>query len=573
MKSGLRPYTVIHRRSRRAGAPLLAVLAALLSLALLPAAASAATAWSPQTSGVTTDLDGVAFTDAASGWAVGASGTILATTDGGATWKAQTSGTNRSLYAVTFTGATSGWAVGAFGTILATTDGGATWTAQTSGVTTDLYCVTSVSATDAWAVGASGAILATTDGGATWAAKPSGTTSNLRAVTFTSATAGWAVGASGTILATTDGGATWAPQTSGTTSNLRAVAFTSATSGWAVGASGTILATTDGGATWKAQSSSTTSNLLGVAFTDAVSGWVVGYDGVILGYSKFDPITLSVTGADPDWHSEPVDLTVTAAVDDRLTLASLAYSTDGGATWTAVPGEGTSRTLTIAAEGTTSVVVRAVDSAGQTVRASATVNVDTQPTVSVSGGSSSWQNTPAALSVQASVFATHTLAALEYSRDGGATWGEVPGDGGSRTLTVTSQGTSRITVRVTDSAGAASSASAMVKIDTVKPTSKANALTLKRSQAKKGKTVSVKATLKDAAPSCGSAVLVTTISTASGHRLGRTTLAGATVNKTRTVKVKLTHALAKGTYYISTRATDKAGNVQAKAGKVKLRVK
>ena len=532
MKPGLRPYTVIHRRSRRAGAPLLAVLAALLSLALLPAAASAATAWSPQTSGVTTDLDGVAFTDAASGWAVGASGAILATTDGGATWKAQTSGTNRSLYAVTFTGATSGWAVGAFGTILATTDGGATWTAQTSGVTTDLYCVTSVSATDAWAVGASGA-----------------------------------------ILATTDGGATWAPQTSGTTSNLRAVAFTSATSGWAVGASGTILATTDGGATWKAQSSSTTSNLLGVAFTDAVSGWVVGYDGVILGYSKFDPITLSVTGADPDWHSEPVDLTVTAAVDDRLTLASLAYSTDGGATWTAVPGEGTSRTLTIAAEGTTSVVVRAVDSAGQTVRASATVNVDTQPTVSVSGGSSSWQNTPAALSVQASVFATHTLAALEYSRDGGATWGEVPGDGGSRTLTVTSQGTSRITVRVTDSARSGVKRLSNGEDRHRQAHLEGQCPDAETPQAKKGKTVSVKATLKDAAPSCGSAVLVTTISTASGHRLGRTTLAGATVNKTRTVKVKLTDALAKGTYYISTRATDKAGNVQAKAGKVKLRVK
>jgi len=571
--------------------------------------------WTSQTSPTTNNLRAVTFTDADTGWAVGASGTILTTTDGGDSWQSRTSGTTNNLRAVTFTSATTGWAVGDSGTILATTNGGDPWAAQISTTNADLYGVTSISATTAWAVGdsgkivattdgadwtaqtsvvpvtadlygvtfvsdttgwavgASGTILTTTNGGDTWTPQTSGTTKNLRAVTFTSDTTGWAVGASGTILATANGGATWTPRTSGTTNNLRAVAFTDADTGWAVGASGTIVATTNGGATWAAQDSSTTSNLLGVAFTSPTTGWAVGYDGRILGYSGLDSLALDVGGADTSWHRAPVDLTVTTVLDDRLSLASLAYSTDAGATWAAVPGGGASRTLTIASEGTTTVVVRAVDSAGQLASDSATVSIDTQPSVSVSGGGAAWRNKPVTLTIRATVFARYTLAALQYSRNGGTTWSEVPGDGTDRTLTITRQGTSKLLVRVTDSAGQAWSAFETVKIDSVKPTSKAKAKTLKRSQARKGKRVSIKVTLKDPTPSCGSARLVTTISTKSGHRLGRTTLAAATVNRARTVSVKLTKTLKKGTYYIFTRATDKAGNLQAKAGKVKLRVK
>ena len=46
------------------------------------------------------------------GWAVGSSGTIVATSDGGAHWQVQTSGTDADLSAVAFPDATHGWAVG-----------------------------------------------------------------------------------------------------------------------------------------------------------------------------------------------------------------------------------------------------------------------------------------------------------------------------------------------------------------------------------------------------------------------------------------------------------------------------
>jgi photosystem II stability/assembly factor-like uncharacterized protein len=58
--------------------------------------------------------------------AVGADGTIVRTTDGGATWERQTSGTKNFLAGVSFVDANTGTAVGVAGTILRT-DGGATW--------------------------------------------------------------------------------------------------------------------------------------------------------------------------------------------------------------------------------------------------------------------------------------------------------------------------------------------------------------------------------------------------------------------------------------------------------------
>ncbi|HXX90741.1 MAG TPA: YCF48-related protein [Acidimicrobiales bacterium] len=207
--------------------------------------AAAAGTWSTQTSGTANPLDGVSFVDAAHGWAVGASGTIVATTDGGASWSTQTSGTANALAGVSFVDAAHGWAVGLGGTILSTTDGGATWSPQASGTANNLCGVSFVDAAHGWAVGASGTILATTDGGGTWSPQASGTANTLAGVSFVDAAHGWAAGGAGTIVATTDGGATWSPQASGTANNLWGVSFVDAAHGWAVGNLGTIVTYAD----------------------------------------------------------------------------------------------------------------------------------------------------------------------------------------------------------------------------------------------------------------------------------------------------------------------------------------
>jgi Photosynthesis system II assembly factor YCF48 len=170
-------------------------------LAVLPVgAAHAAGAWTPQASGTARMLRSVAFADATHGWAVGDSGTILSTTDGGAHWTPQTSATAHALFSVAFTDATHGWAVGEAGTIISTTDGGAHWTARTSGTTNFLSSVAFADATHGWAVGYAGTILKTTDGGAHWTLQSSGTSRELLSVTFADATHGWAVGEGGTVL-------------------------------------------------------------------------------------------------------------------------------------------------------------------------------------------------------------------------------------------------------------------------------------------------------------------------------------------------------------------------------------
>ena len=56
--------------------------------------------WQPQPTGVTTPLSAITFTDAQNGWAAGALGTILATSDGGRTWRVQRRGGERMSVAV-----------------------------------------------------------------------------------------------------------------------------------------------------------------------------------------------------------------------------------------------------------------------------------------------------------------------------------------------------------------------------------------------------------------------------------------------------------------------------------------
>ena len=73
-------------------------------------------------------LPGLFALDPMTAWAVGARGTILITTDGGATWQHQLSGVQVELYAIHFMDRQHGWAVGALNTILKTIDGGQTWT-------------------------------------------------------------------------------------------------------------------------------------------------------------------------------------------------------------------------------------------------------------------------------------------------------------------------------------------------------------------------------------------------------------------------------------------------------------
>lgn len=286
---------------------------------------AAAAGWARLSSGTTANLNGVFFADANNGWAVGQSGTILRTSNGGTTWVRQTSNTTNWLWRVQFVSATRGWVVGDGGTILSTSDGGATWSVQPTPTGQSLRGLSFVNSTTGWVVGTSGRILKTTNGGATWTRLEANVTNTLYGVSFAHALKGWIAG-DGIVLSTSDGGATWSSQpaagftlrdtkflseTKGfmvggngsgaairSTTNgggtwtttvrdaspkhYRAIAFGTGSNLWTVGSSGLIASSADGGVTWSSQASPSTATLNGVWFVNATAGWAVGDGGVIL---------------------------------------------------------------------------------------------------------------------------------------------------------------------------------------------------------------------------------------------------------------------------------------------------
>ena len=89
-------------------------------------------------------------------------------------WVEKSSGTISSLYSVCFTSVNTGYASGADGIIIKTTDAGESWTVQPSGITNSLYWIDFLNDNTGWTVGYQGKILKTTNGGSNWVNVPTG---------------------------------------------------------------------------------------------------------------------------------------------------------------------------------------------------------------------------------------------------------------------------------------------------------------------------------------------------------------------------------------------------------------
>jgi hypothetical protein len=113
----------------------------------------------------------------------------------------------------------------------------------------------------------------------------------------------WRLGPAGSLEHSKDKGLTWKPQSSGVYTDLFAGAAPSEKVCWVVGGSGTILLTTDGGAHWSKLGSPVANDLTGVRADDAMHAWI--------------------------WF-----------VPDQNTGLIKTYQTsDGGRTWSSIPGE------------------------------------------------------------------------------------------------------------------------------------------------------------------------------------------------------------------------------------------
>lgn len=236
--------------------------------------------WVMINNGATTEIRNIFFSTESIATAVGSSGVIWRTTNAGQNWFSQSSGTTSSLNSVYFTGINYGTAVGAGGTIVRSTDGGNNWVSQSSGGVQALNDVFFTDVNTGYAVGASGKIIKTTNGGSNWFTQTSGGSFTLNEVFFTDANTGIIAALSGRILRTTNGGDNWVIQINGSQA-LNALNFVDAIIGYAVGAQGRILKTTNGGLNWTAQTSGTTRTFQSVSFSDLNTGIIVGAAGTV----------------------------------------------------------------------------------------------------------------------------------------------------------------------------------------------------------------------------------------------------------------------------------------------------
>ena len=172
-------------------------------------------------------LQSIHFVDSLYGWAVGNSGTIIHTSDGGDNWVIQDSKTENEIVDVFFLNRSLGWAsawnytILPFGTLLLkTTDGGFKWNVEA--YREDNLFITTILFTDSlngWMGGRPHALVRTTDGGVNWQQAYIDTMTlaffPVLNIQFYNAQYGYACGGrfdiAGVIWRTTNSGDSWTP--------------------------------------------------------------------------------------------------------------------------------------------------------------------------------------------------------------------------------------------------------------------------------------------------------------------------------------------------------------------------
>lgn len=301
-------------------------------------------AWTLRNSGTTNGFYGVAKDDGTGASsrlvAVGVSGTIRLSTNGGNTWIAAST-PGAVMYAVTWAG-NRFVAVGAGGAILTSPDG-SSWTQQTSPTDESLNGIV-------WngnllmAVGDSGTAITSPDG-TNWERRHSGITGSLYSVTWAGG-AFVAVGQSGAVRTTTDG-TTWTPRTSNA-GTLFAVAQGSKLV--AVGNAGQVTSSPDG-MTWTVRETPGTSRLQAVTWmgTQFVA---VGQGGVVLVSPDGDNWS-QTSSSRANFNAVTSSGSLRVAVGDG---GAIVTSPDG-VTWTARASGTTNHLYGVAWNGTRFVVV------------------------------------------------------------------------------------------------------------------------------------------------------------------------------------------------------------------------
>lgn len=284
-------------------------------------------------------LAGTCLIDQSTFVCVGASGTILRTTDRGMHWDLQqyVGGWGVPLNGVSFSGPDNGIVVGDSGIIHRTTNGGQTWMTQQESNPVTLNGVCHLSQRTIIVVGDGGIILRSSDGGGCWDVQPSRTSQPLYGVSFADSSSGFAVGDPGVILASTDGGMTWLDRSFGAMVRIKAVSSPQPGVATIVGDLGMIARTRNGGINWELHLGWTGIDLSTVWFADTSKGITAG------GGINLAPTILRTTDAGQTWLSsspDPLETRLTCLSFIRMDIGVavgfnyIFFTLDGGSSWT-----------------------------------------------------------------------------------------------------------------------------------------------------------------------------------------------------------------------------------------------
>lgn len=213
-------------------------------------------------------LNDIDFIDSLNGFAVGQSGTILKTSDGGETWNQTPRFTEFDFRQVKFFNQLIGYIAGRYGKrnkitgedewrteIFKTEDGGNTWTKCYQGNgEREVFEITAVSPDIALALIDGKHLIRTNNGGKTWE-DVFYDEKNATSITFTPNNIGWLIGSNGVFFKSDNLGKSWekADKISDETYNYRwsSIGFDSKGNGVVISENGMILFTNNNGKTWE----------------------------------------------------------------------------------------------------------------------------------------------------------------------------------------------------------------------------------------------------------------------------------------------------------------------------------
>ncbi len=228
------------------------------------------------------------FFENGAGFIVGAKGTIIKTENLLQSAEKVPFLSDATLFDVIFADHDIGLIVGSKGSIFRTEDGGRTWIKVKSSTTNLLYDTEFLTKNLALAVGWNGEILRSTDGGFSWMKQDNFTRKYIKSISFRNDHYGLACGGSSNIFMTKDAGESWTEIKTKNSLNLSRIKFINEFSALAIGNRGVILLSKDGGETWGTVNSKFYYRLNDFAVTPGGKLFIVGDNGTILKVNSKD---------------------------------------------------------------------------------------------------------------------------------------------------------------------------------------------------------------------------------------------------------------------------------------------